>query len=142
MNRYIPTGSLVQTQNKLKYIEDISPGDMVLTTVGYRRVENIYNQGDQEIVKIITKQGCFYCSSNHKIATKNFMSRDVIYKIADQLNSQDYLLSLRESGKFDINELNMEQVIDVIPAEACDTLCTWHIDLSEVNDFFCNTDLT
>lgn len=139
VRRCLPGGSLVYIQGGMKTIDKVNIGDHVLTSSGFRQVKNVFHQGVQKLVKIITKQGVFRCTANHKMATRNFNNPDIVWKTAETLNSQDYLLSLSDRSKYTINELNMEQVVDVVEDFEEDT---WDIEVDEVHEFFCNTYLT
>lgn len=139
VRRCIPKDSLVHVEGGLKMIQKIKVGDMVLTTKGYRRVSNVFEQGVQDIVRIITKEGSFRCTPNHRMATRSFESNDLLWKTAECLNSQDYILSLPERNKHNVSELNMEKVIDVIYDGIAET---WDIEVEEQHEFFCNSYLT
>jgi hypothetical protein len=139
VRRCIPRDSLVHVQGGLKMIQKIEVGDMVLTTAGYKRVSNVFEQGVQDVVRIITKDGSFRCTPTHRMATKNFTSNEVQWKTAETLNSNDYLLSLSERTKYNLNELNMEKVVDVVYDNIAET---WDIEVEEQHEFFCNTYLT
>lgn len=139
VRRCIPKGSLVHTDKGFVPIQNIIPGTMVLTTDGYHKVLNVFNQGLQSIVKIITSQGSFVCTPNHRMATKNFATSEVVWKMAVDLNSADYLLSIIEGTKYSLNELNMERVLDVVLHGVSET---WDIEVETKHEFFCEGYLT
>ena len=68
VRRCLPMGSKVHTKDGLINIEDIVVGDEVLTTKGYKKVKNVFKQGLQDVYKIITSNGSFRCTKNHKMA--------------------------------------------------------------------------
>ena len=68
VRRCLPKGAKVHTKNGLINIEDIIVGDEVLTTHGYKRVENKFVQGVQKVVSVTTNKGDFICTRNHKMA--------------------------------------------------------------------------
>jgi ribonucleotide reductase alpha subunit len=68
VRRCLPAGSKVHTRLGLINIEEIMVNDEVYTTKGYRKVKNIFRQGEQSVSKIITSNGHFKCTKNHKMA--------------------------------------------------------------------------
>jgi len=68
VRRCLPEGSKVHTKDGLINIEDIIIGDNVLTTHGYKKVANKFVQGIQPVYSIVTKNGTFNCTDNHKMA--------------------------------------------------------------------------
>lgn len=68
VRRCLPKGSKVHTKNGLINIEDIIVGDEVLTTYGYKQVKNKFTQGIQPVFTIVTSNGNFNCTKNHKMA--------------------------------------------------------------------------
>ncbi len=68
VRRCLPKGAKVHTRKGLINIEDIIVGDEVLTTYGYKRVENKFIQGTQQVYSISTTKGNFICTKNHKMA--------------------------------------------------------------------------
>lgn len=139
VRRCLPKDSLVYVENGMKTLNNVKVGDNVLTSAGFRPVKNVFVQGVQKLVKIITKSGIFRCTPNHRMATRNFSSPEVVWKTAESLNSADYLLSLIDRSRFQISELNMEQVVDVVDDKEEET---YDIEVDEMHEFFCNTYLT
>jgi len=92
VRRCLPIGSKIHTNKGLINIEDIIIGDQVLTTKGYRKVKNIFDQGDQEICEIPTNNGCFKCTSNHKMACYDEEKKNYYWKTADELIKGDKLI--------------------------------------------------
>jgi ribonucleotide reductase alpha subunit len=68
VRRCLPAGSLVHTKNGLCPIESIKVGMEVFTTMGYKPVVNVFDQGVQNIVRIRTNTGWFDCTKNHRMA--------------------------------------------------------------------------
>lgn len=96
VRRCLPIGSQVHTEKGLISIENINVGDLVLTSDGFYPVTNIYKQGVQKTIKIITEDGEFECTPNHKIAI--FDSVDsYVWKTADSLKDGDRMISSRVS---------------------------------------------
>lgn len=94
VRRCLPIGSQVHTEKGLKSIENINVGDLVLTSDGFYPVTNIYKQGIQKTIKIITEDGEFECTPNHKIAIFDGVD-SYIWKTADSLKEEDRMISTR-----------------------------------------------
>jgi hypothetical protein len=94
IRRCIPKNSLVHTYDGLIKIQDIKIGDMVQTSDGYEKVNEIFIQGKQKIINIITEDGEFMCTPNHKIAV---IDTNTNYKwiMAKELQLGDNLLTTR-----------------------------------------------
>lgn len=87
-------GSLVYTKKGLVPIENINIGDDVLTFDGYQKVTNKFDQGKQDTLKVITEDGEFYVTPNHKMAVyKNLYEYE--WKMAKDLKENDLLVSTR-----------------------------------------------
>ena len=94
VRRCLPGDALVHTKNGLMPIKDVRPGMHVLTTKGYFSVKNWFEQGKQKTVKIITQDGEFECTFNHKMAVLTDYN-DYTWKQADELNPGDRLITTR-----------------------------------------------
>jgi ribonucleotide reductase alpha subunit len=92
VRRCIPKGAKIHTKLGLINIEDINIGDEVLTTRGYKRVKNVFNQGEQEIYKIITENGIFKCTKNHKMAVYDKNNSNYQWITTENLNQGDNLI--------------------------------------------------
>ena len=68
VRRCLPWYNLVHTQNGLVPIRDVQPGTLVLTSDGYKKVKFNFYQGRQKLINIITENGHFACTPNHKMA--------------------------------------------------------------------------
>ena len=139
VRRCIPKGSLVHMKEGLMPIEKIQVGDEVLTTNGYKKVLNVFDQGVQPLLKIITPQGSFRCTENHRMATRTFDKQQITWKMARDIDFADYILSIETRDKYTVADLNMERVIDVQHAGESET---WDIEVDEKHEFFCNSYLT
>ena len=62
-------------------IEDVVIGDEVLTSKGYRKIKNVFNQGIQQLIKLKTHNGEFKCTANHKMMVFNENNYEELYKI-------------------------------------------------------------
>jgi hypothetical protein len=62
--------SLVFARRGLVQIKDIEVGDEVMTMSGYKHVTNKFDQGKQQLSRIITEDGYFDCTSNHRMAVE------------------------------------------------------------------------
>lgn len=88
-------GSMVYTKNGLKPIETVNVGDEVITSDGtYKKVTNTFDQGKQDTLKVITEDGEFYATPNHRMAVyKNLYEYE--WKEIKDLTNDDLLVSLR-----------------------------------------------
>lgn len=68
VRRCLPGEALVHTREGLKPIKEVEVGTEVLTSQGYRKVVNTFEQGRQETVRIKTQEGYFECTPNHRMA--------------------------------------------------------------------------
>ena len=97
VRRCLPKDSLVHTKRGLVPIQNIVKGDKVLTSYGYHNVSNTFKQGEQKLVKIITEDGEFECTPNHKMAV--LTPNDTrVWKIAADLRPDDYLITCRKTN--------------------------------------------
>lgn len=92
VRRCLPRGSKIHTNTGIINIEDIMIGDEVMTTKGYRKVRNVFEQGYQEVYDIPTVHGSFRCTRNHKMAVYNEETKDYYWKTADELEIGDKLI--------------------------------------------------
>lgn len=92
VRRCIAAGSkVVVGSTSFKNIEDIVPGDKVLTYDGWKHVVRTFDQGVQETVKIIHQEGILECTPNHRVATFPDINSPPIWKEASNLTSNDIL---------------------------------------------------
>ena len=95
VRRCIPKESKVFTKKGLVNIEDIITGDEALTTDGYRKITNYFNQGKQKIVKIKTENGYFRCTKNHRMAVY-VNNNNYVWKMAEELKPDDLLITNKD----------------------------------------------
>ena len=95
VRRCLPEGSKVHTNKGLINIEEIVVGDEVLTTYGYKKVSNKFIQGLQSVYSIITKNGTFNCTSNHKMAVLTENNDNYVWMEAGQLDTNNKLILSR-----------------------------------------------
>lgn len=94
VRRCLPSESMVHTEKGLKPINKVKVGDRVLTMDGYENVCNVFEQGRQQLVKIVTQDGDFRCTPNHRMAVCS--SYDTYeWKEASSLKEGDRLISSR-----------------------------------------------
>ena len=95
VRRCLPKGSLVHTNLGLIPIENIKINNKVLTSSGYENVLDVLNQGVQNIITIITEDGEFKCTLNHRMAV--YISHDKYeWKMAKYLTKNDLLITSRD----------------------------------------------
>lgn len=96
VRRCLPAGSLVHTKKGMKKIECIDVGDKVMTSHGYDSVGNVFKQGKQNVITIITQDGEFKCTPNHKMAILT-SPNEYEWKEAQYLKNGDLLMTSRRS---------------------------------------------
>lgn len=94
VRRCIRVNSLVHTREGLVKIQDIKVGDEVLTSSGYEKVANTFIQGKQNLIKIVTQDGEFECTPNHRMAVVK-TPKDIEWKMACELTENDILTTTR-----------------------------------------------
>ena len=138
IRRCLPGDALVHTSKGLKPITDVKVGDEVLTYDGYYPVTEHIRQGKQELVKIITQDGEFRCTVNHKMAVRaDTSSKDYTWVEAFWLQPGDRLVSIRNV----VEEGNPypSEVIAIVPDIIEET---YDISVKDRHEFFCNGYLT
>jgi intein/homing endonuclease len=98
VRRCLPKGSLVHCKDGLIPIENVKVGDMVQTFTGYEKVKSSFTQGVQKLVKIVTEDGYFECTPNHKMPVLT-STTEYEWKNASDLKENDRLVVTRESIK-------------------------------------------
>lgn len=96
IRRCLPKDSMVHTERGLVEIQNIKVGDRVLTSDGYENVANVFVQGKQKLVKIVTEDGYFRCTPNHRMAVLNEEFNDYKWVMAKDLTKYDVLMTTRE----------------------------------------------
>jgi len=91
LRRCLPKGTLVHTEEGLIAIEKIEPGTMVHTSYGLEEVSEMVEQGEQEVITIITELGEFECTEKHKIAVISGINK-YTWKMAHELIEGDSLV--------------------------------------------------
>ncbi|MCP3681559.1 MAG: hypothetical protein GY861_02620, partial [bacterium] len=94
VRRCLPGDALVYAKEGLIPIQDIKVGTDVLTSSGYEKVSNKFEQGNQELVRIITQDGDFKCTKNHRMAVCIGYNSHV-WKEAGKLVPGDRLITSR-----------------------------------------------
>jgi len=104
VRRCLPEYSLIHCKNGLKQIKDINIGDDILTTTGYKKVINKFEQGKQDTLFIKTQDGILECTPKHRVAVLDSTTN---YKWieANKLKSGDRLLSSRISIEGSVTKL-------------------------------------
>lgn len=92
VRRCLPDGSMVHSRHGLVPIEQIQIGDEVLTSNGYHKVTNKFDQGVQELVTVKTQDSSFRCTPNHKIAVLTAID-EYTWKMAKDLEPNDRIIA-------------------------------------------------
>lgn len=91
IRRCMPSGTRVQVRGHgYLPIEDVEVGMEVSTPYGWKRVKNNFEQGEQQLVEIVHKNGSLHCTPNHKVAVL-VNPKEFVWKRADELTSDDRL---------------------------------------------------
>jgi intein/homing endonuclease len=103
VRRCLPGDALVHTRVGLIPIKDVEIGQEVLTFNGYEKIKNKFEQGVQKLVKIITEDGDFRCTLDHKMAILNSVGQYTMTKTCD-IKPGDRMISPRIAieGKEDV----------------------------------------
>ena len=91
LRRCLPKGTLIHTQEGLIPIERVEPGTMVYTSYGLEEVAELVEQGEQEVITIVTELGEFECTEKHKIAVVSGIN-EYTWKMAYELQETDLLV--------------------------------------------------
>ena len=133
VRRCLPSESLIHTKNGLIKIKDISIGEEVLTSSGYEKVTNKFVQGKQNLIKIITQDGEFECTPNHRMAILK-TPIEIEWKMAIELNEGDILKTSRVSIEGIETELPLTEDL-IIPK--LDTDIAWLIGIFQIKGKSC-----
>lgn len=106
-------------------IEEIEVGEEVLTASGYHKVSNVFEQGRQKLVRVVTQDSSFACTPNHRVAVFSD-GENYIWKMAGNLELGDKLVS---PSLIPVNFIRLE---DVEGEEE-----TWDLEVEDVHEFFC-----
>ena len=94
VRRCLPSDALVHTKGGLIPIKDVEIGQEALTFNGYQKITNKFVQGVQKLVKIITQDGDFRCTPDHKMAILNRIGEYKMTKTCD-IKPGDRMISPR-----------------------------------------------
>ena len=125
VRRCLPSGSLVHTRGGMVPIENVEVGTEVLTSKGYHKVSNVFEQGRQKLVRVVTQDSSFACTPNHRVAVMNG-DDSYVWKAASELRFGDKLIA---PPFIPVNFLRLE---DVEEEEE-----TWDLEVEEAHEFFC-----
>lgn len=68
VRRCLPFDSLIHTTRGMIPIDQVKVGDTVQTSKGYSKVTDVFEQGVQTTIKVVTDAGVLECTPNHKVA--------------------------------------------------------------------------
>lgn len=141
VRRCLPGDAKIHTKKGMISIKDIEIGDEVMTMNGYYPVSNKFEQGEQNLIKIITQDGEFRCTPNHKMAVLS-STENYEWKEASTLSSDDRLIGTK--SVLDGIQPSLPKWYPVTVLEIKQDICenTYDIEVSEVHEFFCEGYLT
>ncbi|MBC6481139.1 MAG: ribonucleoside-triphosphate reductase, adenosylcobalamin-dependent [Hormoscilla sp. GM7CHS1pb] len=94
IRRCIAYGERVSAISGMKPIQDVTIGELVLTSSGqYKPVTNKFVQGVQDVVEIRTRETAIRCTANHRVAVYNGL-QSYTWKYAGELQPGDRLISV------------------------------------------------
>lgn len=95
VRRCLPGDSMVHTRKGMIPIKDIEIGTEVLTSKGYEKVVNKFEQGIQKLITISTKNGKFKCTEDHKMAIVDAFTPEISYKMkkAKDIKTGDFMIT-------------------------------------------------
>jgi len=135
VRRCVPYNSLVITQRGEVEISSLNKEtDYVLTREGFQKINNIFNQGKQYVIKITTEHGILYCTKEHQLCINN-NDNDNIWIKAKELKINDYLLWTDAKNK-NIVKTTPTKVLNII--ENYKNILTYDIEVENVPEFFCD----
>lgn len=94
VRRCLPKGTLVHTSVGLVPIENVKPGMMAKTAIGYSRISEVVDQGEQYVSSIQTDMGEFFATRKHKMATVSKEGK-CVWKRLEDLTKIDSLAFVR-----------------------------------------------
>ncbi len=136
IRRCLPEYSLVHCRDGLKMIKDVKVGEEVLTTTGYQKVLNVFDQGEQDTIFIQTQDGLLECTENHRIAVLNSVNT-YTWVEARNLKVGDQMISSKGIESSDCNStadvLCPSKVLSISKGNA--NVKTYDLEV-ETNEFF------
>lgn len=119
VRRCLPTGSRVHCRTGMVPIENVKPGEEVLTSQGYRKVSRIFTQGVQPLVSIMTQDSHIECTPEHKVCVYSDETKEHSWKRAIELSEGDMMVVTRESIE------GTEQTLPDLPDVKLDSNLAW-----------------
>lgn len=95
VRRCLPVDTMIHTKKGMVPIQHVKVGEEVMTSYGsYERVSAVYNQGQQKIIRIMTRNGEFRCTHTHRMAV---LTQDncIQWRHARSLQKGDRLMTPR-----------------------------------------------
>jgi hypothetical protein len=134
VRRCLAKGTMVSTSEGPLEIEKIKVGMKVETPVGYRKVTNVFVQGVQEVVRIITENHLFVeCTDIHRVAT--YSDGYIVWKPTCTLRKENILLTNSEGEKSSVTNCSHKILIDIVEAGEAET---FDLEVEDVHCFFAN----
>lgn len=92
VRRCLPEDALVHTEKGLIPIKDVNVGDYVYTPLGFRRVLNKFDQGEQDVVVVKTNASYMRATANHRVAVMTDAIGGYEWKKVEDLVLDDRLM--------------------------------------------------
>lgn len=127
VRRCLPKGSKVFLRDGVRSIEDIKVGDEVVTSQGYKKVLNNFEQGVQDLLKINTQDGFFECTPNHKMAVLDGVNSFKWVK-AEDLKPEDRLITNTFANEGSITKLPDYTYEKPLHSTTCDDIIIPDLD--------------
>jgi intein/homing endonuclease len=109
VRRCLPGWTKIHTRRGAIPITDVKIGDEVMTDVGYKKVVDFVEQGNQQLVQINTESGTkFICTPDHRVAVLKDIFGNYEFKEAQYLSKSDKLLFITnaiEGANLDLIQL-------------------------------------
>jgi hypothetical protein len=110
-----------------KAIKDIQVGDLVLTRHGPRAVTNVFDQGEQDVIRITTEYGEVYSTANHRWLSSNSSRSKTFSVTADRLTL---------AHKLYYHPSAMPEIpADIVSVTTAGKVATFDIEVEGVHEF-------
>ena len=138
VRRCLPGDAMVHTDTGLVPIKDVEIGMKALTMNGYENIVNKFVQGVQKLVKIVTQDGEFKCTKEHKMGIYIDVDTYVMKKACDMKQGDKMITCFKDKMPDFINKTNYSTV-EIVSVDDTDIEEeTFDIEVENRHEFFCN----